>query len=201
MSKITTKQVKNYYKQNSHKTSDIKGFRILTLKFTLIYSYASGRGAAPPAPSVQHRRRRQPPPLDEREEVLHGNPRRGCRSAVVLESLDRLGANPTRPEEMSLRDIFAEVRRALQLVSVPTSSELCCRSSRHDEVSRFAPSGRPRSGLTLTRDEPRTLLLEEGKDCKAFPSCPAASVKMGCRGLCSLLGCGTKPRINEVQRA
>ena len=26
-----------------------------------------------------------------------------------------------------------------------------------------------RSGLTLTRDEPRTLLLEEGKGCKAFP--------------------------------
>ena len=60
---------------------------------------------------------------------------------------------------------------------------------------------RPRSSLTLTRDEPRTLLLEEGKGCKAFPSCPAVSVKMGCRGLCSLLGCGAKPRINEVQRA
>ena len=45
----------------------------------------------------------------------------------------------------------------------------------------------------MTRDEPRTLLLEEGKGCKAFPSCPAVSVKMGCRGLCSLLGWGKAP--------
>ena len=61
---------------------------------------------------------------------------------------------------------------------------------------------RPRSGLTLTRDRPRTLLLE-GERLQGFPLLPTVSVKMGCRGLCSLLGCGAKPpiHINEVQRA
>ena len=55
--------------------------------------------------------------------------------------------------------------------------------------------------LTLTRDRTGRCCLKRGKAAEAFPSCPTASVKMGCRGLCSLLGCGAKPRINEVQRA
>lgn len=37
LSKITTKRVKNYYKQKHHKPNNIKAFQIFTLNFTLIY--------------------------------------------------------------------------------------------------------------------------------------------------------------------
>ena len=52
---------------------------------------------------------------------------------------------------------------------------------------------RPRSGLTLTRDEPRTLLLERGERLQGFPSCPAVSVKMGCGGFAPCWGVGASP--------
>ena len=71
----------------------------------------------------------------------------------------------------------------------------CCDAAhrRHDEVSRFA-ARRPRSGLTLTRNAPKTLSLEEGKGCKAFPSCLAASDKRGLqRGLLLCWGVGQSP--------
>ena len=52
--------------------------------------------------------------------------------------------------------------------------------SRRFEVSRFAPSGRPRSGLTLTRDHSQTL-PRKGQG-SPLPLCLAASVKTGVKG-------------------
>ena len=51
---------------------------------------------------------------------------------------------------------------------------------RRFEVSRFAPSGRPRSGLTLTRDHSPTL-PRKGQG-SPLPLCLAASVKTGVKG-------------------
>ena len=62
----------------------------------------------------------------------------------------------------------------------------------HDEVSRFAVR-RPRSGLTLTRDTPKTLTPRREKT-RAFPSCLAASDRGVCKGATLLCwGSGRSP--------
>ena len=59
-------------------------------------------------------------------------------------------------------------------------------------MSRFAPSGRPRSGLTLTRDHSPTL-PRKGQG-SPLPLCLAASVKTGVKGDAVPLVGGVKGR-------
>ena len=61
-----------------------------------------------------------------------------------------------------------------------------------------------RSGLTLTRDEPRTLLARRGERLQGFPLLPSGERQNGVQGAllpAGVWGKAPHPRINEVQRA
>ena len=140
--------------------------------------------------------RRASPPTPPKELRPFGNPfiaRRwaeGRRSCPCRTSL-RFG-DATRGKGFAWAEKFCLTPQAATKFFRPPFRFIGARY--RDEVSRFAEGDRAAT-LTLTRDEPRTLLLE-GERLQGFPSCPTASVKWGAGGFAPA-GVRAKPRINK----